>query len=305
MSSKKADEKQAAEGAASEPAAKGKATPVDRRLIWWCIGTLLVGGSTWFLLKGDGRQLVAAPGELLITISRPTAIEPPYPVEDLGGQWGLLVLGELKAKYARMALMFALWGAGAGILFGLFCKSLRRVGMGMANRVALTLAGLAVFATGVLLLQAAFRSGANYQRMAGVGGIDPFTAAQLLPLSLATKACVCLSVASLLLAAVSGLMLRGDTNKGYVAPSYRLTGVKWSMVLSFASLAVLLGYSVVTLTGAIPELLEIRLDVLTEPKVVNRLNDIWAGLKWSGLAVQLGGLLWVVAAWVAPGKAKQ
>jgi hypothetical protein len=283
----------------SDPEAAGKAT--NRLLIWWCVGTLLVVGSTWFLLKGDGRQVVAAAGELLITMSRPTAIEPPYPVEDLGGQWGLLVLGELEAKYARMTVMFALWGIGSAMLFGLLLKNLRRAGLGMTHRIALSLAGLAVFAAGVLLLQAAFRSGANYQRMAGVGGVDPFTAAQLLPLSLATKACVWLSVASLLLSAVVGLALRSKVVQGYSAPSYRLAGFKWCTLLSFAALAVLVVYSAMTLTGDIPEMLEVRLDVMTEPKIVKQLNGMWAGLKWSGLGTQLGGLLWVVAAWVAPG----
>ena len=272
----------------------------NRTLIWWCVGTLLVVGSSWFLLKGDGRQLVAAPGELLITIARPTAIEPPYPVEDLGGQWGLLVLGELKQKYARMTVMFGLWGIGAGILFGLFSRNLKRCGLGTMKKVLLSMAGLAVFAAGVLLLQSSFRAGANYQLTAGIGGLDPFKIAQLLPLSLATKACVSLSMASLLLSAVVGLLLKQKEVKGYVAPSYRLAGVKWAVVLSFVSLAFLLGYAVHTLTGAIPDLLGVRLTVLTEPNVVIRLNEIWAGLTWSAIAVQLGGLLWVVAAWVAP-----
>ena len=239
----------------------------------------------------------------MITIPRPTAIEPPYPVEDLGGQWGLLVLGGLEAKYARMTVMFALWGIGAGILYGLLWRNLRSVGMGTLNRVVLTLAGLAVFAAGVLLLQAAFRSGANFQRMADVArGVDPFTAAQLLPLSLATKAFVWLSLASLLLAAAVGLLLRGKVIKGYVARPHRLAGVKWCTVLSFAALAVLLVDSLMTLMGPIPEILQVRLDVMTEPKIIKQLNEIWGGLKWSALAVQLGGLLWVVAAWVAPGK---
>jgi hypothetical protein len=40
----------------------------------------------------------------------------------------------------------------------------------------------------------------------------------------------------------------------------------------------------------------------TEATVVRQLNEMWNGLRWSGLAVQLGGLLWVVVAWAAPGR---
>ena len=64
--SKKADETEVGQGG-TNPVVPEKAEQISRRMIWWCIGTLLVIGSSWFLLKGDGRQLVAAAGELLRT----------------------------------------------------------------------------------------------------------------------------------------------------------------------------------------------------------------------------------------------
>lgn len=270
--------------------------------VWWCVGALLAVGAAWWLAKNEGRQLIAAPGELLITMSRPAAIEPPYPVEHLGGQWGLLVLGELPAKYARLSACVGLWWLGAVALFGVLGAGVRRAGISVAGRCLLSLAGLGVFGAGAFLLQAAFRSGANFQRMSGIEAIDPFTAAQLLPLSLATKACLVLAFASVFLVLCVGLALRRNPVGFAVhhAPVHRFRGMTAAVGLSLVALLVLVGYTLITLRGPIPELLDLRLDELTQANVVAKLNKIWSGLSVAAICVQLGGLLWVVASWVAP-----
>jgi len=280
----------------------------SRGMLLWVAATVLSIGSAYFLWKIYGRQLVGAPGEILLTLTRPEAVDLPYPVDDLGPQWGLLMLGELPQRYGRMIALLLGWWGGAALLLGIASRRLRRTGLVLPGRFLLSTAGLAVYGAGVFLLQASLRSTVIYERLAGVDSLDPFVAAQELPLHLATRASFLLLAASLGLAAVVGVGF-GKTKSGkalvYRPPRSRVLGFGWVTVLAFSALACFLVYAVQIWFGPIPQLLAHRAGELTEAEMVEGLNGIFSGLRWSGIAVQLAGLLWVVAAWLAPGTPKK
>lgn len=277
-------------------------------MLLWVVATLLSVGSAYYLWKVYGRQLVAAPGEILLTLTRPAAVELPYPVDDLGPQWGLLMLGELAEKYGRMIALLLGWWCGSALLLGMASTRLLGAGLRLSGRLVFSVAGLAVYGAGVFLLQASLRSTVIYERLAGVDSLDPFVAARELPLHLATRAGFLFLAASLALAAVVGVGFgkrSGKRSAAYLPSRARLLGFRWVSVLSMCALSFLVLYAYRIWQGPIPELLAHRVGELKEAAMVDGLNGIFNGLRTAGIAVQLGGLLWIVGAWLAPGTPKK
>jgi len=277
-------------------------------MLLWVVATVLSVGSAYYLWKVYGRQLIAAPGEILLTLTRPEAVELPYPVDDLGPQWGLLMLGELVQKYGRMIGLLLGWWCGSIFLLELASRRLRTTGLNLFGRLLLSVAGLAVYGAGVFLLQASLRSTVIYERLAGVDTLDPFVAAQELPLHLATRACFLLLAASLALAAMVGIGFGrkgGKKLSAYRPPRSRLLGFRIVSVLAYLVFPILIVYALRMWMGPIPQLLAHRVGELNEAEMVDGLNGIFSGLRISGIAVQLAGLLLVVGGWLAPGAPKK
>ncbi len=277
-------------------------------MLLWVAATLLSVGSAYYLWKVYGRQLIAAPGEILLTLTRPEAVELPYPIDDLGPQWGLLMLGELAEKYGRMIALLLGWWCGSALLLGIASRRFRSAGLSLIGRLMFSVAGLAVYGAGVFLLQASLRSTVIYERLAGVDSLDPFVAAQELPLHLATRASFLLLVASLALAAMVGVGFgkrKGKKAGAYLPVRSRVLGFRWVTMLAFLAFGWFLVYAFQIWQGPIPQLLAHRVGELKEAEMVDGLNGIFNGLRTSGIAVQLGGLLWVVGAWLAPGPPKR